>query len=155
MSSLEGKRVAVIGTGASAMQFLPKIQPIVGKLELYQRTPPWVMPKMDRPLTERYKNFLRRFPAVNRAIANAVYYGSEGLQYAQRHPKAMMQIQKIGARHMRKQVKDPALRKQFTPNFVLGCKRILFSNTWYPAITADNAEVIAAGVSEVDLDRSD
>jgi cation diffusion facilitator CzcD-associated flavoprotein CzcO len=146
---LAGKRVAVIGTGASAMQFLPKIQPLVGKLELYQRTPPWVMPKMDRGLSEGYKNFLRRFPAINRAIANAVYYGSEGLQYAQRHPKAMMQIQKIGARHMRSQVKDPALRKQFTPDFVMGCKRILFSNTWYPALTADNAEVIAAGVAEV------
>ncbi|MGH2906974.1 MAG: flavin-containing monooxygenase [Solirubrobacterales bacterium] len=146
---LTDKRVAVIGTGASAIQFVPKIQPQVGKLDLYQRTAPWVLPKMDRPLSEKHKQRLRRFPAIHRAIAHVVYLGSEGLQRAQRHPNVMRQIQKLGTRHMRAQVKDPQLRKQFTPNFVLGCKRMLFSNSWYPAITATNAEVIPKGVAEV------
>lgn len=146
---LEGKTVAIIGTGASAMQFIPEIQPTLGKMILFQRTAPWVMPRFDRKTKESTKKFLRRFPVVNRTMANAIYYGSEGLQYAQRHPTAMQQIQKLAARNMEKTIKDPEQRKLFTPTFTMGCKRILFSNRWYPALTADNAEVVHHGVAKI------
>lgn len=146
---LTGKRVAVIGTGASAMQFLPIIQPKVGKLTVFQRTAPWVMPKMDREASKWKKQLYKRFPAINRLVANMIYLGSEGLQLAEAHPKAMEQIQKLGKRHMEKQVKDPELRKQFTPEFTMGCKRILFSNKWYPALTAPNTEVVPLGVEQI------
>ncbi len=146
---LTGKRVAVIGTGASAMQFVPKIQPQVGQLTIFQRTAPWVMPKMDREASIWKKRLYRLFPWINQLVANMIYLGSEGLQLAEAHPKAMEQIQKLGKRHMEKQVKDPELRRQFTPKFTMGCKRILFSNKWYPALTAPNTEVVPLGVEAI------
>lgn len=147
---LTGKRVAVIGTGASAIQYVPVIQKQVGELILFQRTAPWVMPRFNRRATKLKKALYRRFPAINRLVADLVYAGSEGLQLLQRDPKRMKLLERVGLWHLSRQVEDPALRKQLTPHFAMGCKRILFSNDWYPAITASNARVIAKGVSAID-----
>jgi len=146
---LKGKRVAVIGTGASAIQYVPVIQQEVGKLILFQRTAPWVMPRFNRKATKLKKAMYRRFPAINQAVAHAIYAGSEGLQLLERRPKRMRLIEKFALAHLKKQVPDEKLRQELTPNFAMGCKRILFSNTWYPAITADNAEIVSRGVSEI------
>jgi cation diffusion facilitator CzcD-associated flavoprotein CzcO len=146
---LKGKRVAVIGTGASAIQYVPVIQKEVGKLIVFQRTAPWVMPRFNRRATKLKKSIYRRFPAINRAVAHMIYAGSEGLQLLERRPARMRLIEKVGLRHLKNQVPDDQLRERLTPHFAMGCKRILFSNTWYPAITADNAEVVSHGVAEI------
>lgn len=149
---LSGKRVAVIGTGASAIQYVPVIQKQVGELILFQRTAPWVLPRLNRRASEWKKSLYRRFPAVNQFVADVVYAGSEGLQMLQRDPRRMRLLERAGLAHLRRQVKDPQLREQLTPHFAMGCKRILFSNDWYPAITADNATVVSRGVSEITTD---
>jgi cation diffusion facilitator CzcD-associated flavoprotein CzcO len=146
---LTGKRVAVLGTGSSAIQFVPLIQPKVGQLYLFQRTAPWVIPKLDREIKPREKNLYRRFPAVQRALRNAMYNGFEMVQRAQRRPHVMQRLEKVLGMHLKRQVKDPELRRQVTPHFTLGCKRMLFSNTYYPSLQEPNAELVPHGVTEI------
>jgi cyclohexanone monooxygenase len=146
---LTGERVAVVGTGSSAIQRVPKIQPQVGHLTLFQRTAPWVLPKLDHAIHPAEKALFRRFPIAQKALRNAFYGFFEGVQFLQRHPKAMQQVQKVGLRHLKQQVPDPELRAILTPHFTLGCKRILLSNTYYPALQQPNAEVVPHAVREV------
>jgi cation diffusion facilitator CzcD-associated flavoprotein CzcO len=147
---LAGKRVAVIGAGASAVQLVPMIQPHVGKLVLFQRTPPWVVPQLDRPVPPRMRERYRRFPILQRLARGAVYSTVEllvpGLTRNRRWSKPI----ELAARlHLRRQVPDPELRRRLTPDYEIGCKRIVFSNGWYPAIQAPNAELVSSGVQEL------
>ena len=146
---LAGKRVAVIGTGSSAIQFVPKIQPKVDRLTLFQRTAPWVLPKPDHEIPKAEAWALRNVPGLRLALRGAIYGTTELLQVAQRHPAAMRQLQKIAAGHLERQVPDPVLRRALTPTFTLGCKRLLLSNTYYPAIQAPNAELVPLGVTRI------
>jgi cation diffusion facilitator CzcD-associated flavoprotein CzcO len=147
---LGGRRVAVIGTGASAIQVVPQIQPIVEHLDVFQRTPPWVMPHRDRPITDIERRVYRRFPALQRAIRSTVYFIREllvpGFVY---RPKLMRLPQRVARRHLEKQVPDTSLRARLTPDYSFGCKRVLPSNDWYPAITKPNVSVITEGIREV------
>jgi cation diffusion facilitator CzcD-associated flavoprotein CzcO len=147
---LTGRRVAVIGTGASAIQTVPQIQPIVEHLDLYQRTPPWVMPHRDRPITNIERRIYRRFPALQRAIRSGVYFSREllvpGFVY---RPRLMKLPQRVARRHLEKQIADPVLREKLMPSYSFGCKRVLPSNEWYPALTQPNVSVITAGIREV------
>jgi cation diffusion facilitator CzcD-associated flavoprotein CzcO len=147
---LTGRRVAVIGTGASAIQVVPQIQPIVEHLDVFQRTPPWVMPHRDRPITDIERRVYRRFPALQRAVRATVYFIREllvpGFVY---RPKLMQLPQRVAHRHLEKQVPDPSLRAKLTPDYSFGCKRVLPSNDWYPAITQPNVDVITEGIREV------
>jgi len=147
--ALEGRRVAVIGTGSSAIQFVPKIQPRVDKLFLFQRTAPWVLPKPDHRIPPIEQWALEHVPAFRRTLRGSIYGFCEGLQLAQRHPGIMRQIQRIGLLHLRRQVRDPALRRLLTPSFALGCKRLLLSNEYYPALQAPNVDVVAQGVTKL------
>jgi cation diffusion facilitator CzcD-associated flavoprotein CzcO len=146
---LDGKRVAVIGTGASAVQFVPAIQPKVAKLHLFQRTPPWVLPHTDRPLRAGERSLFRRFPAAQRAARRAIYTAREGMMLGFRHPGVMRLAERTALRHLRKSIADPALRKKLTPDFTLGCKRVLLSNHYYPALARPNVEVVTDGIAEV------
>jgi cation diffusion facilitator CzcD-associated flavoprotein CzcO len=147
---LRGRRVAVIGTGASAIQTVPQIQPLVEHLDVFQRTPPWVMPHRDRPITELERRVYRRFPALQRAVRSAVYWSREllvpGFVW---HPRFMKLPQRMARRHLEKQIPDPQLRAKLTPDYAIGCKRVLPSNDWYPAITQPNVDVITEGIREV------
>jgi cation diffusion facilitator CzcD-associated flavoprotein CzcO len=147
---LTGRRVAVIGTGASAIQTVPEIQPIVEHLDLFQRTPPWVMPHRDRPITDIERRMYGRFPALQRAVRTTVYLTREmlvpGFVY---RPKLMQLPQRAAQRHLEKQVLDPDLRARLTPAYSFGCKRVLPSNDWYPAITQPNVSVITDDIREV------
>jgi cation diffusion facilitator CzcD-associated flavoprotein CzcO len=147
---LSGERVAVIGTGASAIQFVPHIQPHVGRLHLFQRTPSWVMPDPDRPLTGFEHRLFQRVPAAQRAMRAAVYLMMEatvlGTIVDQRLAKG---LEAIARRHLNRQVRDPQLRARLTPNYRIGCKRITMSNSYYPALAEPNAEVVTAGIREV------
>ncbi len=148
--SLRGKRVAAIGTGASAIQFVPSIAPDVERLHVFQRTPPWVMPHSSRPITRFEKRLFRRFPPLQRLIRGWIYAGRELLVLGfVKHPRAMPLLQRISRKHMARALPDPGLRAKVTPDYTFGCKRILPSNDWYPALARDNVELIAAGVSEI------
>ncbi len=146
---LRGRRIAVVGTGASAIQFVPEIQPLAERLHVFQRTAPWVLPKPDREIHRFERALLLRLPFIQRGLRGAIYGASELVQLAQRHPDAMRRLQRVGLAHLERQVPDPQLRAQLTPRFALGCKRILLSNVYYPALSQPNCEVIPAAVREV------
>jgi cation diffusion facilitator CzcD-associated flavoprotein CzcO len=148
---LTGKRVAVIGSGASAVQAVPAIQPHVGRLVLFQRTPPWVAPHFDRPVGPGMREWYRRIPALQRLSRGFIYSLLEGLVapgFAL--DRRLSKPVELGARlHLRRQVPDPELRRRLTPDYAIGCKRIVFSNAWYPAIQAPNVELVCSGLQEL------
>lgn len=146
---LRGKRVAVVGTGSSAIQLVPKIQPLVSKLVLMQRTAPWVLPKPDHVYPRAELAAFRRVPGFRRAYRGSIYGLLEMLQLAQRRPDVMKTVQQIGRLHLRRQVPDAALRRRLTPDFTLGCKRLLLSNSYYPALTRPNVDVVDGGLVEI------
>ncbi len=148
---LDGKRVAVVGTGASAIQIVPQIQPRVARLVLFQRTPAWVMPRRDRRIPAAEKWLYRHLPAAQRLARLGIYLSRESLVGAfVRHPQLLAMAQRVAARHLAAAVPDPALRAKLTPSYVMGCKRILLSNDFYPALTQPNAEVVASGLAKFD-----
>lgn len=146
---LRGKRVAVIGTGASAIQFVPEIQPLVGKLTVFQRTPHWVLPKMDQTLPPLVQRLFKRLPLTQMALRGAVFGIFETLNGGMQSKAAMKQFQRLGVYNLRRAIKDPELRRKLTPNYIIGCKRVLQSNDWYPALAQQNVEVVASGLREV------
>ncbi len=146
---LTNRRVAVIGTGASAVQFVPAIQPIVGKLHLFQRTPAWVIPRRDRAMTGLERGVFRRLPLAQRAVRGAIYGAREAFLVAFRHPAAMRAAQRVAMRHLRKSVPDPELRRKLTPNWTMGCKRVLLSNDYSPAVAQPTVEVVTDRIAEV------
>lgn len=146
---LTGKRVAVIGSGASAIQFVPKIQPKVAKLVLFQRTPQWVLPKMDQTVSPLMQGIFKRLPLTQLAMRGTIFSVFETLNGSMHHPKIMQQIQRLALFNIHKTVKDPILRKKLTPDFIIGCKRVLQSNEWYPAITQANVDIVFDGVREI------
>ncbi|MFC5905991.1 flavin-containing monooxygenase [Streptacidiphilus monticola] len=147
---LRGKRVAVVGTGASAIQFVPEIQKQVGRLVLFQRTPPWVMNRMDRDITGLERAVYRRVPAVQKALRGALWTVREAQVGAFTKRPAVLQLtEKLALANLRRHVKDPVLRAKLTPDYRFGCKRVLLSNSYYPALAQPNVEVVAAGLREV------
>ncbi|MDX6665584.1 MAG: hypothetical protein QOG68_1790 [Solirubrobacteraceae bacterium] len=148
---LRGERIAVIGTGASAIQFIPYIQPEAQRLTLFQRTPPWIMPHPDRPIRGWEKRLFKRFPITQKLFRGAIYafFESRVLPFTKK-PDLLKAGEKIAKRHMAKQIPDdPELRAKLTPGYRMGCKRILMSNTYYPALAAPNAEVVTDPIREI------
>ena len=146
--NLSGERVAVVGTGASAIQFVPEIQPKVQHLTLFQRTPQWVLPKPDHSIPKVEENFFR-LPFTLNAWRKMLYGGFETFGIGFRKPALLRKIQKLGEAHIRLAIKDPALRAKLTPDYTLGCKRVLMSNNYYPTLNQDNVDVFATGLREV------
>lgn len=150
---LEGKRVAVIGTGASAIQFVPQIQPRVARLDLFQRTPPWVMPKPDKPIGSLARWLFQHLPLTQRFVRSAIYWQLESRAIAfVVNPKLMKFPMKFGLSYLERRVKDPALRAKLTPNYRLGCKRVLLSSNYYPALSQSNVNVVTSGIREIVAD---
>jgi cation diffusion facilitator CzcD-associated flavoprotein CzcO len=147
---LTGARVAVIGTGASSIQLVPKIQPAVGSLTLFQRTPAWVLPHTDRPISSIERKLYRRFPILQRAQRALVYWLREAVVVAMtKNPKYTKPISQRATRHLHKQVKDPVLRAKLLPAFDAGCKRLLLSDDYYPALTQPSVDVETSPIVEV------
>lgn len=146
---LRGKRVAVIGTGASAIQFVPEIQPLVKHLSVFQRTPHWVLPKMDQTLPPLVQRLFKHLPLAQLAVRGAVFGIFETLNGGMQNIAAMKQFQRLALFNLRRTVKDPELRQRLTPNYVIGCKRVLQSNQWYPALVQKNVDVISSALAEV------
>jgi len=141
--------VAVIGTGASAVQFIPEIQPKVAKLLLFQRTPAWVLPRPEGKIGAWQRRLFRRFPFLQRLARLAIYLPREMGVLLFRHPWLMRRAQLLARLHLRKAVADPTLRARLTPSYTMGCKRVLLSNTYYPALTRPNVSVLTTGIREV------
>ena len=146
---LSGKRVAVVGTGASAIQIVPKLQREVEQLHVFQRTPAWIMPHTDRPLPRWYRRLFKRAPALQRVVRNAIYWGRETFVIGFMGKDRMRIANWAARRLLARQVPDPELRAKLTPDYSIGCKRILLSNEFYPALQQPNVELLACGVSEL------
>jgi cation diffusion facilitator CzcD-associated flavoprotein CzcO len=150
---LAGKHVAVIGTGASAIQFVPEIAPAAGKLDLFQRTPPWILPKPDRPMRTTEKRLFRALPFLRWFYRAWIYWTLEvrvlGFTV---DPRIMKFAEKLARRYLGSIVHDPALRAKLTPSYTMGCKRILMSNDYYQALVRPNVEVVTDGIERVTRD---
>ncbi len=150
-ASLEGKRIGVIGTGASAIQLIPRVAREAAHVTVFQRTPPWVVPKLDRRISRLEQAIYARAPITQKALRALIFAITESVGVAiTRHPR-LLKIGEVWARrHMRHAIADPQLRRRLTPSYRLGCKRILPSNDYYPALARDNVELVTAGIERVD-----
>ncbi len=146
---LAGKRVAVIGTGASAIQFVPRIQPDAAQLYLFQRTPPWVLPHRDRPVRALAQALYRTVPGWQRLVRSFVYWSHELFVIPFMKPSPNSLPARLARTHLERQVSDPSLRARLTPRYAIGCKRILISNSYYPAIQQPNVELVTDDIREV------
>src|SRR5699024_4434378 len=146
---LRGNRVAVVGSGASAVQFVPEIAPRVAQLRLFQRTAQWVLPKPDHRVSRIQRWVLRHSTAARRALRGAQYLAMEALEIGFRHPWLLRGLQLLGRAHLRATVRDRRLRESLTPDYTLGCKRLLLSNHYYPALSRRNVRVHPTALREV------
>ncbi|MGH8461028.1 MAG: flavin-containing monooxygenase [Stenotrophobium sp.] len=147
---LNGKTVAVIGSGASSVQFLPEIAPKVKSLALFQRSPGWTFPKAEKKLSRLELWLFNTFPILHDLDRLRVFLFIEMVAKAYNGNRALLWLVTLVSKiQMRWQVRDPALRKKLTPEFSIGCKRLLLSNDWLPALTQPNVEVVVDGISEI------
>ncbi len=150
---LRDRRVAVVGTGASAIQFVPRIQPEVASLTVFQRTPPWIIPRRDRDTRGFEQTLYRAVPGLQRLVRAGIYGGREfsvlGLAV---NPRLLKLLESVARAHLRRQVADPRLRARLTPDYTIGCKRILLSNDYLPALTRSNVDVVSARLARVGAD---
>ncbi|MCW2915741.1 MAG: Cyclohexanone monooxygenase [Actinomycetia bacterium] len=145
---LTGRTVAVIGNGASGVQFVPRIAPRAGRLHVFQRSATWVLPKTDFPYGPRARWALR-LPAVSRAYRQSLYWRQEMLFSLLLGGRISRVGERRAAEHLREQVTDEALRKKLTPDYPIGCKRVVISSDFYPALARDNVEVVTEPISRI------
>jgi cation diffusion facilitator CzcD-associated flavoprotein CzcO len=147
---LTGKRVAVIGTGASAIQIVPEVQKVAGHLDVYQRTAPWVIPRNEHRYSRLEKLAFRYVPGLQRAARTAIYWGREAYVPAFTWKPALAAPAKRAAlKNIETGIVDPVLREKVTPGYEIGCKRILISNSYYPALAADNCDLVTDPITKV------
>ncbi|MCH7337225.1 NAD(P)/FAD-dependent oxidoreductase [Acinetobacter sp. NIPH 2699] len=147
---LTGKRIAVIGTGASAIQFVPQIQPLAKELYVYQRTAPWVVPKPDTDLGDVSKKLIEKYPLIQKTWRKAVAQSLNAINFGLRNPAVLKPVGELAKLILKFQIEDPELRKNVTPNFTIGCKRLLFANNYYPALQQENVKLIPHGLVKVE-----
>ncbi|MFF3430766.1 flavin-containing monooxygenase [Streptomyces sp. NPDC002602] len=147
---LRGKRVAMIGTGASAIQIVPAIAPDVDRLTLFQRTPPWVMPRTDRAISAFERRLHRQLP-FTQAARRGLLWGIRELQVSAftKRPNQLGLVESLAKANMARSIKDPVLRAKLTPSYRIGCKRILLSSEYYPALARPNVDLVASGLKEI------
>ncbi len=146
----KNKTIAVIGTGASAIQIVPAIAPDVKQLYLFQRTPPWIMPKPDAEISSLRRWLYNNLPFMQRLYRGRLYWQHELMALGFiRHPGILKLASKLALRYLKKSVPDEKLREKLTPNYVMGCKRILITNDYYPALIRSNVEVITDGIEQI------
>ena len=150
---LTGKRVAVIGTGASAIQIVPEIVRDVSELQLYQRTPPWVVPRPNKPFPEGLKRAFAYVPGLRLAVRSGIYWWLEGLGFAMtRRPALLRAVELVGKFNIRRNVKDKELRRRLTPTYRAGCKRILYSPNYYQGVANPKTQLITDRISRITPD---
>jgi cation diffusion facilitator CzcD-associated flavoprotein CzcO len=151
---ITGKRVAVIGTGASAVQVVPSIAPVVDKLSVFQRTPAWVVPRRDRIINKRAQRLFRRSPLLMRLYRLFLYGFSEAMGPITflDSPRLSRIGERMSARHLRRSVADPTLREKLRPHFQFGCKRVLISDDYWQTFQRQNVELVTDAITEVRTD---
>lgn len=138
-----GKRVAVIGTGASAIQIIPELIKTAAHVKVFQRTPAWVVPRPDYKTPEWHKLVFRKLPVAQKALRQALFWTHESMALAVIWSSPLTAVaQMLASGHLKRQVPDRWLRRQLTPDFKLGCKRVLVSNDYYPALQQPNCKLI-------------
>lgn len=147
---LRGKSVAVIGTGASAIQFVPQIVPCVGRLYLFQRTPAWIVPRRDFRISEKWRKRFRDVPGFMWAFRKFLFFALEwrvlsflGNRFVRKH------FETIARRHLEQNIADPKLRTQLTPSYQIGCKRVLLSDDFYPSLRQPHVELVSERIAEI------
>ncbi|WP_374452971.1 flavin-containing monooxygenase [Phenylobacterium sp.] len=148
-TDLAGKRVAVIGNGASAIQFVPEIAKVAGRLTLFQRSPNWIVPRMNRPYTDEEKAQFRAQPELMEKVRSEIFQMAEDRLIAKRNGTAPVEEVPIPLAHLHAQVADPELRAKLTPDYEIGCKRVLISNDFYPALTRPNVELVTDAIARL------
>ncbi len=147
---LAGKRVALVGTGCSAIQVGPAIQPEVAQLDVYQRSPGWTLQKGDHEYSSLARAVFRRLPVLRRLDRAAVYAFQEVAAAAfTRHRWLLPLFRLLGMRQIKSAIADPELRRKVTPTYEFGCKRIMLTDDWYPTLARDNVELVADGIDRV------
>jgi cation diffusion facilitator CzcD-associated flavoprotein CzcO len=147
---LTGRRVAVIGTGASAIQFVPRIQPVVERLTIFQRSAPYVVPKPDRGYLPLHHRLFHAVPAVQSLGRLFTWVTGELLTFALTSARPLRRVVETVFRvHMRRHISDPAMRARLVPDYQAGCKRLLFSNDWFPALAQPNVDVVTEPIEEI------
>jgi cation diffusion facilitator CzcD-associated flavoprotein CzcO len=146
---LEGKRVASIGTGGSAIQYVPEIAPKVQKLDVYQRHAAWVVPRDERTYSDLDKWAFKQFPLLRKLHRAQLYWTNESRVWPIFRAELGKYVSGFLAGNIRRQVRDPAVAKKLTPDYALGCKRILISNVYYPTFNRPNVELVTDGIREV------
>jgi cation diffusion facilitator CzcD-associated flavoprotein CzcO len=147
---LAGKRVAVIGTGCSAIQVVPAIQPIVQGVDVYQRSPGWTLPKMDYAYSERAHALFRRLPVLRRLDRTSIFAFHELAAAAlTRHRWLLPAFRALGRRQIKAAIDDPELRSRVMPNDEFGCKRVMLTDEWYPALAQPNVELVSERIAEI------
>jgi cation diffusion facilitator CzcD-associated flavoprotein CzcO len=146
---LAGRRVAVIGTGASAIQVVPRIAEQAAHLDVFQRTPAWIMPHPGRPTRPRERALFRALPALQRLVRGAVYWGRELYVIPFKHHRLSRLPERMARAHLEAQVPDPGLRERLTPRYEVGCKRILLSDEYYPTLQRPHVELVTGAIAEI------
>jgi cation diffusion facilitator CzcD-associated flavoprotein CzcO len=147
---LAGKRVAVVGTGCSAIQVVPAIQPIVEQVDVYQRSPGWTIPKMDFAYSERAQRLFARYPALQRLDRKAIFAFMElGALAMTGRRSLLVPFRAVARSQINKAIKDPELRAKVTPRDEVGCKRIMLTDQWYPTLTRPNVELVSERIAEI------
>jgi cation diffusion facilitator CzcD-associated flavoprotein CzcO len=147
---LDGKNIAVVGTGASSIQFVPQIAPRVGRLHLFQRTPPWIVPRPDFAFSEKWKRRFHRIPLTRWALRQFIFWRQEFRVLGFLGNKTIRKLaERMALQHLEANIADPQLRAALTPNYQLGCKRVLVSDDFYPALNRPNVELVTEAIAEV------
>jgi cation diffusion facilitator CzcD-associated flavoprotein CzcO len=147
---LAGRRVGVIGTGCSAIQVVPAIQPRVAQLDVYQRSPGWTVPRMDYAYPEWAHRLFKRFPLVRRLDRASVFAIQEiGAAALTRHRWLIPALRRIGQRQIEAAIEDPELRRKVTPTDEFGCKRLMLTDDWYPALAQPNVALVSERIDAV------
>ena len=149
-AELAGRRVAVVGTGASAIQFVPEIAKVAGHVDVYQRSAPYVLPKADRPYRDAELAAFDRLPLVRKADRLRIFlYGELLTSGFVLSPKLLTGPMLLWRRQLRRQIADPRLRAKCVPDYVMGCKRVVFSNDWYPALVRPDVELVTDRIERI------
>ncbi len=148
-----GKRIVVVGNGASAVQFVPELVRDAAHVTVLQRSPGYVIPRKDRAYLAIEKWLFRRVPGWRRLHRALIYWSLEA-RFSALHPGSLMSklVRWMALRHLRTQIADTSLRERLTPDYPIGCKRIVISDDWYPALARDNVSVVTSPVERVTSD---
>lgn len=146
---LKGKNLVSIGTGGSAIQYIPEIAPLAKRLYVFQRTPAWVLPRNERRYSTLQKQLFKRIPLLRKLHRGRLYLSNEMRVLPIYHPAMAKSLSRFAKWYIKSSLNDASLVEKMTPDYTIGCKRVLISNKYYPAFNRDNVELVTEGIAEI------